>query len=367
MPHLFDEVKTDLIVFKVDIAPINFLAVVLSLLHLEDVLVKELLQFLVSVVDAHLLKAIFCKAFETKDIEYSNERRLLLVMAQSLVDADDEEVKQAAVDGLGERISCVRSLFDLARDRDELETSLYSFAQDAFGDFSHAELEEVTSSLKNCLRSQRRRVFISSFKHDVADVQQRSKDPVDDVLLGVGQSNNLHGDTNALKLLRVRNPLHLCAVTLIGVVEIVRGPQLHRLFLLLCCTRKQLVEDVIVALILRLENEPRLLQQIVLDHRTDDLPTDVELKLHELTKTRRIVVSKRLGVTKRLENRIRLQDLLLNVANAHRTAHVCEIRHADLRRFCLSSARLSADNDRLAQLVAHHRSVGSVRDCKSMR
>ena len=57
--HLgLDEVQHVLVVHKLDVAPLDGLALVLGLLHLEDVLVEVLLQLLVGQVDAKLLKVV---------------------------------------------------------------------------------------------------------------------------------------------------------------------------------------------------------------------------------------------------------------------------------------------------------------------
>lgn len=55
---LFNEVQHILVVHKGDVAPIDSLALVLGLLHLEDVAVEVLLQLLVGQVDAELLEVI---------------------------------------------------------------------------------------------------------------------------------------------------------------------------------------------------------------------------------------------------------------------------------------------------------------------
>jgi hypothetical protein len=61
---LFNEVQHILVVHKGDVGPVNLLALVLGLLHLEYVLVEVLLQLLIGQVDAKLLKVILLEALE---------------------------------------------------------------------------------------------------------------------------------------------------------------------------------------------------------------------------------------------------------------------------------------------------------------
>ena len=61
---LLNEVQDILIVHKGDIGPVDLLALVLGLLHLEDVLVEVLLQLLVGQIDAELLKVVLIERLE---------------------------------------------------------------------------------------------------------------------------------------------------------------------------------------------------------------------------------------------------------------------------------------------------------------
>ena len=53
-----DHVQDLLVVLELNVRPHNVLLVILCLLQFEDVAHKELLQVLIAVVDAHLLKAV---------------------------------------------------------------------------------------------------------------------------------------------------------------------------------------------------------------------------------------------------------------------------------------------------------------------
>ena len=58
------EVQHILIVYKLDVGPVNLLSLVLSLLHLEDVLVEVLLELLIGQIDAELLKVVLLEALK---------------------------------------------------------------------------------------------------------------------------------------------------------------------------------------------------------------------------------------------------------------------------------------------------------------
>lgn len=65
-----------MIVFELDARPVDPLLVILLLLQLEDVTNKELLQVLIAVVDAHLLKAVEDKCLKAKDVQNTNAEPL---------------------------------------------------------------------------------------------------------------------------------------------------------------------------------------------------------------------------------------------------------------------------------------------------
>lgn len=100
-----NQLDARLVVGVVDIGPCDLLARVQLLLELEDVLHKLLLQPLVRVVDAELLKAIELEDLEAVDVEQADEARLGPIVAQRPVDALDEPRKQVRVDELYEGIA----------------------------------------------------------------------------------------------------------------------------------------------------------------------------------------------------------------------------------------------------------------------
>lgn len=71
-----DEVNGGLVVLEGDVLPADLLLGVLLLLQLEDVLVKEVLQRLIGVVDAQLLKAVVVEVLQEKHQTQNPARQL---------------------------------------------------------------------------------------------------------------------------------------------------------------------------------------------------------------------------------------------------------------------------------------------------
>jgi hypothetical protein len=85
----------------------------------------------------------------------------------------------------------------------------------------------------------------------------------------------------------------------------------------------------------------RLLEQV--DERVGarDLTAGVELQLDELTETRRVVVLGRLGVTEGLEDRVELEQLLLQQTALSATGDGRQVLDDLLRVLRLTSSRLT--------------------------
>ena len=71
------------------------------------------------------------------------------------------------------------------------------------------------------------------------------------------------------------------------------------------------VEDVVVPLVGVLVHDPRLLQQVLVHLRTLDHTVLVEVDVDVLSEPGGVVVTDSFGVTERLKDGVRLQDLLL--------------------------------------------------------
>lgn len=75
-----------------------------------------------------------------------------------------------------------------------------------------------------------------------------------------------------------------------------------------------LIERVKVALAGLLHNDPRLFQQVVVDVAANGVAFEVEVDVHVLAESRRVVVAIRFSVAKRLQNGVRLQQHVLHAA-----------------------------------------------------
>ena len=71
---------------------------------LENTLVEELLELLVTVVDAELLEAVDLEVLEAGNIKHPDEG-VRVVEREALVDALDDPVEEFGVDGLGKGVA----------------------------------------------------------------------------------------------------------------------------------------------------------------------------------------------------------------------------------------------------------------------
>ena len=67
-----------LIVLELDVLPDDVFFNVLLLFHLEHLLIKCLLKFFISVVDAELFKRVQVENFKAKDVQKPNEGKFAL-------------------------------------------------------------------------------------------------------------------------------------------------------------------------------------------------------------------------------------------------------------------------------------------------
>jgi hypothetical protein len=125
--------------------------------------------------------------------------------------------------------------------------------------------------------------------------------------------------------------------------------------------REHLVEDVEVAFAFGLVDEPRLFEQVRVDAPAlEEGRRPRKVELDELAKARRVVVTLRLGVAERLEDRVRLHDARAEAARRRSLAPVHasaphEVAHQYLGRLSLACAALARDDDGLALLGALER------------
>ena len=196
----------------------------------------------------------------------------------------------------------------------------------------------------------------------VAEMQYGRHEAEDVVDLVVREVEALHGLAHLGELVRVVDVIDLDAATAVEVLKVVRRREAELAAHSVVGTGQQLVEDVEVALALELVRDTRLLQQVVDGRRTTDAVVLVKVHRDQLAETRRVVVTQRLGVTERLENRVREQDVLLDTRG--RTGDLGKEHQALLGCFGLSCTRLSTTHTHKIKPVSsvffavHHQSQG---------
>jgi len=67
------QINSALIINKLNVMPIYVLSDILFLFHLEHLLIKNLLKFLVCIVYAQLLEGIALENFKAKNVQKTNE------------------------------------------------------------------------------------------------------------------------------------------------------------------------------------------------------------------------------------------------------------------------------------------------------
>eukprot|EP01137_Pigoraptor_chileana_P023535 Opistho-2@89969 len=107
-----DEIEALLVVDPLDVGPVDVLLCVLGLFNRKDVLIEVLLELLVGVVDAHLLKAVLLEVLKSENVEHSDREECLLC-ADDLVDAGNNPLEELHVQLHSEGIARVDSLRDI--------------------------------------------------------------------------------------------------------------------------------------------------------------------------------------------------------------------------------------------------------------
>ena len=74
-------------------------------------------------------------------------------------------------------------------------------------------------------------------------------------------------------------------------------------------TSTELVKDVVVPLLTVLAHNSCSFQQVVRDVAADDAALGVEVDLDELSEPRRVVVTRGLGISESLQNRVGVENL----------------------------------------------------------
>ena len=106
-----NEIDAVLVVDELDGLELDALLDVQLLLVLEGALVEELLELLVTVVNAELFEAVDLEVLETGNIEHTNEG-VGGLEREAQVDTTDDPVEQLRVEGLGKGVTTELSILD---------------------------------------------------------------------------------------------------------------------------------------------------------------------------------------------------------------------------------------------------------------
>ena len=155
---------------KVDKLPFDAFALVLFLLkdeHLRKIqlvslcrhfknyyyrVVEQLLQFLVSIIDAQLLKAVELEDFETGDIQDTNEAGTLTLGAvKRSVDTGHNPLEKPFESGFGKGFDGKFHLLLGLSFGDKVSADLDARSQEAFGHLIDVDAEQVSNLLGHCV------------------------------------------------------------------------------------------------------------------------------------------------------------------------------------------------------------------------
>ena len=196
-------------------------------------------------------------------------------------------------------------------------------------------------------------------------------------LVVLGDAHDVHGVPRRRVLFRVVHTFKRVAGGLVGVT-VVRGRLQPKLLALIRGgSVAELVEDVEVSLRVVDVHNAAALKEVGPDCRAADPVLLIELNLHELAESRRVVVAHRLCVAESLQQRVGLQHLLLHGPGALQrrlvrvvfdavgaAAHVSEVVHDLLGRLRLARAGLARHEDGLRVRLLHHCAKRRLSDCE---
>ena len=257
--RLLDQVDTRLIVVVVDEGPVELLAHVLLLFQLENVLIELLLQLLVGVVDAELFETVDLERFEAVDVQDADEAVRVLRPLQSLVDQLHHHGEEQRIDVLGQRVPGVRC-FRLRHGLAEhlLHADYLSIAQI----FLHVRAGLSVQAHQRAEGLERRVLLLDAApfalrlqKFDVSRVQHRRYDREKLFLHRFGKVEEIERFARLQEVAHVVDAGDEGAVALARVLELGLVPQLQVAHFGQFLRRgAQLVENVVVALLFRLEH-----------------------------------------------------------------------------------------------------------------
>ena len=328
--------------------------------------------FLVGIM-VYIIPVVF-EVLEAENVEHADGLAIGLGGARSIdgrVDLLHNPDEESAVDALDKGVAHIDRLMLGESGGDRLARREYGLGGERNDELLGAHLQQLGAHLHHSLVGDLGRlevVDVARLVLDVADVEDGGEEAHDvpDVLVAEREHLARRADVGELGGV-VAALAHLLGARVgapqVLVVARVRQPELAAL--LACQTGEHAVEDVIVALLLGLRDEARLLEQVLLDLGALDDALLVEVDVDVLAEAARVVVAYRLGVAERLEDRIGLEYLLLDPVVL--AADGRQELEYELGALGLAGARLARDDHALVVLVAAHVVVGVVADGEYVR
>ena len=129
---------------------------------------------------------------------------------------------------------------------------------------------------------------------------------------------------------------------------------------------KEIVEDMEVPLCPSLIDHPCLLQEILRETRTGHPSLAGEQHLQVLAEPGRVVVDERASVAEAFDQRIDLENLLLQ-AFVRGVAEIGQLLNEKVRGLRLSRATFTGDDDVLILGIVQHRTIGEIGQPVDMR
>jgi hypothetical protein len=330
------------------------------------VVVEELLETLVGEVNAELLEGVELEDLETGNIEDTNEL-VLGLDTESVIDLVDNPEEETTVESLDKGITGVGSLGGVQGEGDEVTTGHNARGDDGGGKSGTINLEKGSHLVGKNLGVLNGGLLVAG-ELDVTEVKDGGTDAEDEVLLLLGETEDVKGSNSVLELLLVVHVLNIIAVGDTEVLVVGGGSKTIGLALVLGETRDHLVEDVERTLFLTAVDNTRLLEKVGNNRSTRDDTVSVEGDLNELTEARRVIVLGGLGVTESLEKRVSLEKLSLELAlSTTGTSDSSKVLDHLLGVLSLTGTRLTSDKHGLGHALRHEVTVSLIGDSEGVR
>ena len=300
---LFNQIERGLQVHaKIFKDPVDALLLVLFLLENEHVMVEELLESLVGIVDAELLKSVELENFETGNIQNTNEESTLNIGGQGTINDFYEPVEKAAKNGLGKGTERIDTLLDGLTLDDVFCTDLDFRRAHGFEVFVLVDAKKSSnlSSSFLCLWSSLWLGLLLTgllLEGNITGMHNSSSNHVNSVLLALIEAQNIKRLISGLKLDLIINRLDFdltqgAPAVIIGIGR--NGAHFINFWLV---TGTNLVKDVKAALGLQLEGNSRLFKQISVNITRGENTARVEVNSDKFTESRRVVITDCFGIT----------------------------------------------------------------------